>query len=410
MAVADRDGWRAFGYGGLPPLSGRVNQAVPDPFAPLINPRVEGMHAPFVGVTTDGTVRRGLRSLDATVKVDTAPIADAALAFLGALSAEQRSKARLAIDAPEWRTWTNVHVAFWRHGVLLDDLPPATRELGLGLLRATLSARGYDYALGIMELNELVAQLKDDHDSYGQWLYFLSIYGDAGSGEPWGWQIDGHHLCIATVVFDGRIVTTPTFMGSEPRSIGDRSWFDLEEEAGLLLMRSLTDEQRTKAIIHPSITKADMPDPELQNPFDGRQVGGTGNDNRVVPYQGLAASDLSDAQRRLLLDVARAYTGWNADEHAAASMREIESHLDETWFSWYGGYGETDAFYYRVHSPVTLIEFDHHDGVVFDNIDPSRHHIHMLVRTPNGGDYGRDLLAEHHQRFDHTGGKHVARS
>ena len=123
MAVADRDGWRALGYGGLSPLSGRANQVVPGPFAPLIRPRVEGMHAPFVGVTIDGTLRRGLRSLDATVKVDTAPIADAALTFLGALSAEQRSKVCLATDAPEWRTWTNVHVAFWRHGVLLDDLP-----------------------------------------------------------------------------------------------------------------------------------------------------------------------------------------------------------------------------------------------------------------------------------------------
>ena len=50
MAVADRDGWRAFGYGGLSPLSGRANQVVPGPFAPLIGPRVEGMHAPFVGV------------------------------------------------------------------------------------------------------------------------------------------------------------------------------------------------------------------------------------------------------------------------------------------------------------------------------------------------------------------------
>ena len=67
-----------------------------------------------------------------------------------------------------------------------------------------------------MELNELVAQLKDDHDSYGQWLYFLSIFGTPGGDEPWGWQIDGHHLVISTVVFDGRIVTTPTFMGSEP--------------------------------------------------------------------------------------------------------------------------------------------------------------------------------------------------
>ena len=128
-----------------------------------------------------------------------------------------------------------------------------------------------------------------------------------------------------------------------------------------------------------------------------------------IPYQGVPATDLSDAQRRLLLDVARSYKGWIADAHAAVSMAEIESHLDETWFSWYGGYGETDAFYYRLHSPVTLIEFDHHDGVVFDNIDPSRHHIHMLVRTPNGGDYGRDLLKEHHERFAHVGGRHVPR-
>ena len=203
-----------------------------------------------------------------------------------------------------------------------------------------------------MELNELVAQLKDDHDSYGQWLYFLSIYADPGSGEPWGWQIDGHHLCIATVVFDGRIVTTPTFMGSEPRSIGDKTWFDLEEEAGLLLIRSLANEQRTKAIIHSSITKADMPDPALQNPFDGRQVGGMGNNDPVVPYQGLVASDLSDAQRRLLLDVARTYTGWNADDHAATSTREWIAPRRDV-FSWYGGYGKIEAFYYRVHSPVT---------------------------------------------------------
>ncbi len=99
-------------------------------------------------------------------------------------------------------------------------------------------------------------------------------------------------------------------MGSEPRSIGDRSWFDLEEEAGLVLMRSLDDAQRAKAQIYPSITKADMPDPDLQNPFDGRQVGGMGQDNSVIPYQGVPATDLSDAQRRLLLEVARCYTGW----------------------------------------------------------------------------------------------------
>jgi hypothetical protein len=56
---------------------------------------------------------------------------------------------------------------------------------------------------------------------------------------------------------------------------------------------------------------------------------------------------------------------------------------------------------------VVLIEFDHHPGVLFENDVPDRHHIHMLVRTPNGGDYGRDLLAEHLRRFDQSRGAHV---
>jgi hypothetical protein len=30
-------------------------------------------------------------------------------------------------------------------------------------------------------------------------------------------------------------------------------------------------------------------------------------------------------------------------------------------------------------------------------------HIHTVIRTPNGGDYGADLLAEHHTRVDDQG-------
>jgi hypothetical protein len=29
-----------------------------------------------------------------------------------------------------------------------------------------------------------------------------------------------------------------------------------------------------------------------------------------------------------------------------------------------------------------------------------------VVRTPNGNDYGRDLLRQHHARFDHTRADH----
>jgi len=66
-----------------------------------------------------------------------------------------------------------------------------------------------------------------------------------------------------------------------------------------------------------------------------------------------------------------------------------------------GGSDEHSVFYYRIHSPVIPIEFDHQRGIAFDNDAPSRHHIHTVVRTPNGNDYGRDLLRQHHARFDH---------
>ncbi len=104
------------------------------------------------------------------------------------------------------------------------------------------------------------------------------------------------------------------------------------------------------------------------------------------------------------------YVDWQGDEHAEVKREEVVAHLDETWFSWYGGFDDEAPFYYRVHSPVILIEFDHHPGVVFDNEVPTRHHVHTVVRTPNGGDYGADLLAQHHEQFDHHHGDHRTRA
>ena len=95
--------------------------------------------------------------------------------------------------------------------------------------------------------------------------------------------------------------------------------------------------------------------------------------------------------------------------HSGVKMSEVDQHLDETYFAWMGAVAGDGPFYYRVHSPVVLIEFDHHPGVAFDNVVPSRNHIHTVVRTPNGGDYGLDLLRQHHDRFDHSTGIHIAR-
>ncbi len=410
----EADPWRRFGLRPMPSMSARVHVTTAAPaILEIVDERAAEMARPFLGVTTDGVVRPRFGSGRPRPGPGTAAVADAAQAFLAGLSAEQRSRAVFPFDADEWRMWINVHMNHFRHGLMLEDLAPGQREAALDIVRASLSARGFDQARSIMRLNELLAQITGDHEAFGEWPYFVSIFGDPGGSAPWGWQIDGHHLCVNAVAVDGHLVTTPTFMGAEPRRVNHgplagTSLFDHEEARGLDLIRSLDQAQREQAILYPSIHPDHIP-ALLQNAFDGRMAGGAFHDNLVAPYQGIAGADLSDAQRRLLLTLAATYVGWTADAHAAGRQAEVAAHLDETWFSWYGGTDDESTFYYRVHSPVLLVELDHHPGVALDNEEPSRHHVHTVVRTPNGGDYGTDLLAAHHQRFDHRSGRHDPR-
>jgi hypothetical protein len=55
---------------------------------------------------------------------------------------------------------------------------------------------------------------------------------------------------------------------------------------------------------------------------------------------------------------------------------------------------------------VILIEFDHQQPVGLRHLIenpalPTREHIHTVVRTPNGNDYGKDLLRLHYQQHPH---------
>ena len=97
------------------------------------------------------------------------------------------------------------------------------------------------------------------------------------------------------------------------------------------------------------------------------------------------------------------------DGHARVKMQEVERHLDAARFAWIGGTEAESVFYYRIHSPVVLIEFDHQrpanlrDQAAAARDKPTRQHIHVVVRTPNGNDYGKDLLRQHYLSHKHAG-------
>ena len=244
-----------------------------------------------------------------------------------------------------------------------------------------------------MKLNESILEITGSNDEYGEWLYWLSVMGEPSSREPWGWQIDGHHLIINCFVFGDRLVMTPMFMGSEPVAVDIGKYagtrvFKSEEDAAIAFAASLDKEQRAKALI-----SEDLPGEVFTTAF---------RDNFELKYEGIRFDELASNQQTLLLDMVDTFVNRMHSAYARIKMDEIKEHLDETYLAWMGGFEKDSVFYYRIHSPVVLIEFDHQRGVALSDDEPTRNHIHTVMRTPNGNDYGMDLLRQHREQLSHA--------
>jgi hypothetical protein len=348
---------------------------------------------PFKGITSNGSIIPGLFGIQQS-GVSTQSIRQAAEAFLAALTTEQHAKTLFAVDTDQWRKWSNIHPTLMRHGTALFEMNNQQRDCAFALLRESLSQRGFEEALDLMHLNETVLELTGRLSEYGEDLYWLSIMGTPSASEPWGWQWDGHHLIINYFILGDQVVVTPTFLGAEPvhavsgKYAGVRA-FKGDEDRGLTLFRALSESQRVKTVIAPETAGEDF-----TTAF---------RDNLVLDYQGIRSGELSSAQHELLVGLLDYHVGRIRDGHARVKMDEVKRHLNDTYFCWMGGDAADGVFYYRVQSPVIIVEFDHQRGIAFrEHTKPYKDHIHVIVRTPNGNDYGKDLLRLHYQHGHHA--------
>jgi hypothetical protein len=233
-----------------------------------------------------------------------------------------------------------------------------------------------------MKLNHTLGEMnQDDFERYGEGLYWITIMGQPAKDQPWGWQLDGHHLIINYFVLGDQVVMSPVFLGSEPVVAMSGKYqgtaiLQEEQDRGLKFMRSLDAAQRAAALL----TGAKPGNSNLTEAF---------KDNVVLDYAGVRGAELTPPQKADLLALAGLFVA-NLDEgHAQVKLDEVKAHLDATRFAWIGSMGDDGVFYYRIHSPVVLIEFDHQRPanlrhLVKDPAQPVRSHIHVVVRTPNG--------------------------
>lgn len=284
-------------------------------------------------------------------------------------------------------------------------MPESTAEAILSVIQASLSPEGYEKALAAMRINHFLGEVVKLPQIMNKYSYNFLLFGSPSTSpsSPWGWLLYGHHLCLSVFFKGPQIVISPTFTGAEPNIIDAGEWagteiLHTEGNLGLNLMQSLTPEQQKRAQ-----TFKLLKDPEMKttgdliadrwNKDDQRHLCGAFRDNRIVPYEGLLCSstELSESQKSLVVEIIEQFVLYLPSKSRSLKLELVKQYLDETYFSWIGGYRDDDAFYYRIQSPVIVVEFDHHSGVFLSNTEPAKFHTHTIVRTPNAGDYGQAL-------------------
>lgn len=325
-------------------------------------------------------------------------IVAAAETVVAQLTPAQAASTLLHIDSPEWRTWSNPEFLISDKGIRLDEVAPSLREGVLAVLRETLSPEGYDKALGAMRINGFLGDLVGAPRVMNEHSYNFVLFGAPSTRRPWGFSFYGHHLCLCVFLYRAQIVVSPWFTGAEPNIVDAGPYegtriLDVEERLGLRLMQSLSAEVRDAARVYAMMKDPAMPRGRW-NHDDQRHLCGAYRDNRVVPYEGVLVSSLGSQQQGLVLEILEQYLLYLPAQAREMHLGDAKAVFDETYFCWIGGCGDADPFYYRIQSPVVVVEFDHHSGVFLTNAEPAKFHVHTLLRTPNAGDYGWALRGQ----------------
>lgn len=312
-------------------------------------------------------------------------MAAAAAAFLTTLSPDGQRRALIGFADKERLNWH--YVPRSREGLPFKDMPAPARAAAHELMKASLSAVGYDKAVNVIRLEEVLRRL----ETFGALLrdpenYSMTVFGSPAAAGPWGWRLEGHHLSLNFTLVPGKpIAMTPAFLGANPAEVPSGP------HKGL---RALAAEQDLARTLARSVEPRLRPRLILDTRSLGDIVSGPGRVLSLATTAGLPLGDLTGDQRSLALRLVEEYARNMHAELAETELRRLrEAGIELLHFAWAGSLEPGKAHYYRLHGPTLLIEYD--------NSQNDANHIHSVWHDPRN-DFGLDLLRAHYHHHHHA--------
>jgi hypothetical protein len=297
-----------------------------------------------------------------------APAADllnATRKFVATLEPDKRKAASFAWNGSEWREWNYFGVAgYIKPGLRLEQMNAGQKAAAWELLATVWSPNGLQKAKNVMLLQNILAASGNGAGQRSSERFSISVFGTPSESGAWGLRCEGHHLTQSVAVRDGKIVSvTPFSFSALPNRVTSG------KHAGL---NTLKDEEALARKIIGDLSPALQRKARLSNTALGNIMSYAGRERANAKKVGVAASELSSAQRDLLWQLVETY----AVDHLPAPLAAVQKarvRLDDSeavHFAWYGPNTPEKAFGYRLIGSGFVIEMG--------SVDDAAQHLHTV--------------------------------
>ena len=308
-------------------------------------------------------------------------MSEACSSFLQSLNPDQKAKATYQYLDGERVFW--YYPPLNRHGLPLRDMDANQRKLADAVMASGLTEQSYKQAKLIIDHEDVLGPLEKENNMVtfvrDKELYYFTLFGEPGTEDPWGWRVEGHHVCLNYSIWGDKVISvTPFFFGANPAEVrkGPKTGLRIlgaREDLAFELMESLDSGQRSKAIIYD------------EAPLDIL----TYNSTKVsLPREeGLPASRMSGTQKEMLMSLLAEYVNQVRPDVSQEKMDAFkEQGIDNIHLAWGGPVDKAKAHYYRIHGGNFMVEFD--------NRQDGANHIHSVWRDVEN-DFASDVLRDH---------------